>query len=110
MLGFSVTYERWDEESLECGDTDDRGYVVENVSLRDALREFDSRGLQVEPSSWPYDPACPYGWFTADNTNDGTREFYEQGIQESRSLHLPRDITTSTRRRIARLLGVRVGR
>lgn len=107
--GFSVTYERWNQEALEAGDTDDRGFVVENVSLRDAIRI----GLEYPHPKWcgacePNDSRPEYvSWLTFHKWNDGTAEYYRTGVEESRSLHFPDDITETTRCRIARLFGVK---
>lgn len=96
---FSVTYEVVTPESAEDGDTAERGFVVEDVSLRDALDEFDCGA--IEPSSWPVDFNWQHTWYTE---RDG-RIDYLTGAVETRSFHLPKDLTPSTRRRIARLLG-----
>jgi hypothetical protein len=100
--GFSVTYEIVTPESAEECDAAERGFVCENVSLREALAEIDGAS---EASEWPFDGRND-AWFT--NYEYGTD--YATGAQESRSLHMPRNLTPATRRRIARLLGVRVGR
>jgi hypothetical protein len=105
MKKFSVTFERWDDEAIEAGDTDDRGFVIENVSLRDAIQ----LGLEYRCPSWA--GACEASdsrqeqarWLTFYNWNDGTREFYETGIVEQRSLHIPDKVTPSSRRRICRM-------
>jgi hypothetical protein len=109
MKKFSVTFERWDEESVEIGDTDDRGFVIENVSLREAMQS----GLDYRFPSWA--GACEANdsrhenarWLTFDNWNEGTRERIETGIIEQRSLHIPDNVTPSSRKRIARLFGAR---
>lgn len=107
MTGFSVTFERYlphaDEEDV-C-DADERGFVIENVSLRDALRlglEFrdPSWAGYCEPDSYP---AHNVRWLTFFNWNAGTREEIEQGVKEARSLHFPDTLTESSRRRVARL-------
>lgn len=91
--GFSVTYERWDEEALEVGDTDDRGYVVRDVSLRAAIAETGRHAAEAD--EWPiYTP----------------RGFYWFGVQEDRALHIPDWVTDSSRRRIARVLGLKTTR
>lgn len=109
MPKFNVTYERWDEEALEAGDTDDRGFVVEDVPLREAM----SSGLEYarpsfagycEPSDSRIEDAR---WLTFVKWNDCTRENIEQGIDEQRALHFPENLTASSRRRVARLFGVR---
>ena len=102
---FSVTYERWDEAATEAGDTDDRGFVIEGVSLRDALR----LGLEYRDPSWA--GACEASasnhraarWLTFYDWNEGTRERIETGIVEQRSLHIPDSVTPSSRKRIAAL-------
>lgn len=102
---FSVTYERWDEAATEAGDTDDRGFVIEDVSLRDACR----LGLEYREPSWsgacePSDSRVDCArWLTFYQWNDCTRDQIERGISESRSLHFPDSLTPSSRRRIARL-------
>lgn len=109
MTGFSVTFERYfphaDEDDI-C-DADERGFVIEDVSLRDAM----SLGLEYREPSWAgacepdsY-PANGVRWLTFDKWNDCTRENLERGISESRSLHFPAKITESSRRRICRLFG-----
>lgn len=102
MPKFSVTYERWDEAAREAGQTDDLGFVVQDVGLREAIDELG--GCANGSSCYPMQAG---DWFHNDEYNHGTREYFEQGVEESRSLHVPRDITTSSQRRIARLLGVR---
>lgn len=105
MAKFSVTFERWNEAATEAGETDDRGFVIENVSLRDAIR----LGLEYRCPS--HAGACEASdsnhanarWLTFYKWNDCTRENLETGIEETRSLHFPDQITASTRRRIARL-------
>lgn len=108
MAGFSVTYEQWTHDDVEAGDTDKRGFVIENVSLRDALR----LGLEYRDPSWAgaceadcY-PARNVRWLTFYDWNDGTRDRIEHGIHEQRSLHFPESLTVSSRGRICRLFGV----
>ncbi len=100
--GFSVTFETITPESAEHGDIEESGFIIENVSLRDALSDFQCHGCYVEADSTPVrNPR----WFTAYETNDGTRDYYEQGITENRSLHIPDHITEASRLRIARQNG-----
>ncbi len=107
IRGFSVTFEQYfsHDDGQEVCDADDRGFVVENVSLREAMRS----GLEYarpewcgycEPDSYP-----PRGvrWLTFQNWNEGTRDQIERGISETRSLHLPETLTESSRMRICRL-------
>ncbi len=112
MLGFSVTFERYfphDEHDDIC-EPDERGFVIENVSLRDAIRfglEYRDPSFagHCEPDSFP-----PRGvrWLAFDCWNDCTREQIEQGISESRSLHIPDSVSEASRNRICRLFGVRI--
>lgn len=101
---FAVTFERVTAESAELGDAESRGYVLHNATLRDAIEAL--QGAYCEPDSWPISLANPPRWFTAYRTNEGTRDYYDAGVEESRSLHLPRNITPSSAIRIARLLGI----
>lgn len=106
---FAVSYERWNEDALNAGDTDDRGMVVENVSLTDAIR----LGLEVRDPSWINTPEAneyPIRWLTFSDWNGGTRDYYESGVEESRSLHIPDEVSDSSRRRICRLFGLQVRR
>jgi hypothetical protein len=105
MKQFSVTFERWSYEDIELGDTDDRGFIIENVSLRDAIQ----LGLEYRDPSWA--GACESDcsnhnltrWLTFYQWNEGTREQIKTGITEQRSLHLPNNITPASRRRIVNL-------
>ena len=107
MAKFSVTYEIVTEESAAEGDAAERGYEVEDGTLREAVRAlFGTRtnlvdGIEsISTDSWPCrDPR----WITVTNGME-----FETGDNESRSLHLPRELTRATRRRIARLCGVKL--
>lgn len=104
VTGFNVTFERWDEVSVEAGDTDDRGFVIEDVSLTDAVR----LGLEARYPSWctlpePSDSRISHArWLTFG----GYEETWRSGVEESRSLHIPESVTPSSRKRIARLFGL----
>lgn len=110
--GFSVTFERYlphDPEEDVC-EPDERGFVVEGVSFRDALQQFSGCGFADyatadDADEWPIQAPR---WFTLHKWNDGTHEYFCEGITEDRSLHLPDSITPASRRRIARLLGLTV--
>lgn len=90
MNKFNVTYEIVTPKSAEQGDVAARGFIVEDVSLREALRECDPT---QDSGSW-FDEV------------DG-RTNYRTGAVETRSLHPPRSITKASYRRLARLLGAR---
>lgn len=99
--GFSVTFDVVTPESAEQGDVADSGFVVDGVSLRDAIAAL--QGAQVAPSCEPFNPNYRYTWFYTMDAEVN----YRTGAEETRALHLPTNLTPSTRRRIARLLGVR---
>jgi hypothetical protein len=107
MKRFSVTFERFlpHADEADVCEADESGFEAEAVSLRDAIEYAGGLHASYEANEWPL--RAPR-WFTNYNFNDGTREYYEQGITESRSLHIPDNVTDSSRRRIARLLGVKV--
>jgi len=99
--GFSVTYERFfpHEEDEDICEADESGFVIENVSLRDAIRETscyasDANEYPIESPRW-FDF---YEW-----SHD-----YASGTIEDRALHVPNHVTPASRRRIARLLHLRV--
>jgi hypothetical protein len=98
---FSVTFDTVTPESAEDGEVADGGFIVEDVSLREAVEAIGSYAPQ--PSCYPFDGG-QHAWFS----HDGYDEDHRTGKRESRSLHVPRDLTPSTRRRIARLLGVKL--
>ena len=109
MYGFNVTYEIVTQESAEQGDSADSGFIAENVPLREAIDLFQQcrtsrcgSGDGIEADEFPI--RAPRG-FTCYNGME-----YETGDYESRSLHIPDSVTDASRRRIARLLGLRVPR
>jgi hypothetical protein len=98
MNKFSVTYELVNE--AEAGDTDRRGFIAESLTLREAMGILG--GSADEADSRPVTRANPPRWFTLYRGQD-----LLTGDYESRSLHIPDNVTPSSRLRIARLLGVR---
>jgi hypothetical protein len=107
--GFSVTFERYftHDEGEDICEPDEIGFVIEDVSLRDAVQ----LGLEYRQPSYsgPCEPNCypprDVRWLSFYCWNDCTREQLEQGISESRSLHIPEHITESSRLRICKLFG-----
>ena len=101
-MQFNVTYERYTPESLEHGDAESRGYLVESVGLREAL-EY----IRDEPSSrCSLDCVAPSASWA-----DGTRWInwyysadYETGEALTLALHFPPTITTASKARLIRLL------
>jgi hypothetical protein len=107
MLKFNVYYEIVTPESAEQGDVDERGEIATGLSLREAIAAVNETrtslvgGVEcIEASDSRVGDAR---WFTVTNGME-----FETGAVESRSLHIPDHVTPASRRRIARLLGVRV--
>lgn len=92
--GFSVTYEIVTQESAEYGDAAERGFHAENVSFRQAMSDIPQG--HIEANCYPIDGGVR--WFTSYGETDC------YGETESISLHLPDNITPSSRLRIARYL------
>ncbi len=106
MTLFDVTYEIVTPESAEDGEAEERGFIGEGLTLRDAVWEVQATrtnavdGVEcIECDSWP----CRRPrWITVNNGME-----FETGANESRSLHIPSTVTPASARRIARLIGVR---
>ena len=106
MVLFNVTYEIVTQESAEHGDSDESGFIIQGAGLRDALESVNGTRttrvdgvLAIETS----ESGSGFRWITICNGME-----YETGAHESRSLHIPDNVTPSSRRRIARMLGARV--
>lgn len=100
---FAVTYEVVTDESAEHGDAEERGYILENVSLRAAVVSVGNTrtdcvcGSSVEANcTYPGVPS----WITVQNGME-----FETGAYEARSLHIPDTVTPASAIRIARYLG-----
>lgn len=100
---FSVTYEIWNEESSEIGDTNERGYIAESVSLREAVQYvFETRTNRVDGITAIEANESPVEsprWVTVYNGME-----YLTGDYENRSIHFPENLTSATRCRIYRLI------
>ena len=77
MIAYSVTYENWDHESVEIGDTDDRGCISELE--QDDFRSMVSILQGTEPSWDPMPvigPDFPHSclWFSQYEKNFVTGE------------------------------------
>lgn len=106
---WSVSYEIWDEESREIGETDDKGFIVEDTTLSWALHylgvSIDIYGQVVSPSLIFCNAIPPY--ICAEKFNEGTRAEIEQGLDEQRHLHIPHEMKPESIRRLCKLLNVR---
>lgn len=92
---FDVTYETITPESAEEGEVESRGFIGENMRLRDA---FEAMGRYVIEDCGD--------WFRNSEYGHGTRDYYENAREESRSLHPPRNITPASYQRLKRLFAV----
>lgn len=103
---FTVTYDIVTPESAENGNTEENGFIAERVPLREAIdlvtgtrtRYVDGAEC-VECDEYPV--RAPRSVVIVNGME------FLTGAQESRSLHMPENITPASRLRIARLLGVR---
>lgn len=105
-MQFCVSYEIVTSESAENGEAEERGVIDEGLTLREAIKEVQRTrtnlvdGIEsVSTDSWPVKVVR---WITVHNSAE-----YETGARESRTLHLPDNVTPASSRRIARLLGIR---
>ena len=96
---FDVTYETWDDESLESGD---KGFISRNERLRDAVSELmqsspftDTR--EIATNCWPDNGTST--WITVYNGTD-----WETGETTNKSLHRPDGISNASWRRIVKLI------
>lgn len=101
MQDFQITYEVVTEFSAEHGEAEELGYVLEDVTLREALDWIDDELGNYSPNGYVEANCYPVidpRWFT----------FYcnqENGVAWRFSLHLPSTLTEATRQRIARHIG-----
>lgn len=101
---FSITYETWTDEDVEAGDTDNKGFYLQDLSFSEAwgyLRNLGAHGAHCEADSYPISLKHPPRWFTFDNVEEN----YTTGEVTSYALHVPPKVTPSSRMRIARALG-----
>jgi hypothetical protein len=83
----SKTYETWDEDALEAGETDDSGFEYKDqpMSLTELLREFEELG-SFEPSEIPTPPNWRPGmriWFSSRDSDVN----YRTGERTEYALH-----------------------
>ncbi len=105
LAEFSVSFETYTNESVENGDADERGYLLERVRFREAVSVF--RDLDA----FDYVEGNGDGrWFTAYQGIDAPLYFDSKDtVGETRSLYVPDWVTLSSRKWIARVLGAGVG-
>ena len=84
MINYAETYEIYTPESTESGDADERGFIWEETS--DDFRTMVDLLAHAEPSASVLTPS-KHIWFTNTEYGHGTRDYYEKGIEETRSYH-----------------------
>lgn len=90
---FSVTYDIVTPESAECGDYEESGFVLESGTFRDAWSELGDYAT--------YASAVDRIIINSEYHID-----YATGAEESRTLHIPREISEASVRRLFRAVGV----
>lgn len=101
---FSITYETVTPESAEHGEAEAQGFYLEGVSFAEAmsyLRNLGAIGCYCEADSYPVSTSCPPRWFTFYDVDTN----YATGEATSYALHIPNNVTPSSRMRIARAVG-----
>lgn len=100
---WSVTYETWDDEARELGETNDKGWVEDACSFREAVNAAGGVSAEYHPDGYPATPR-DVRWLV---NHDFCQSFLTSETEE-RHLHIPDHITPSSRARVLRLLGVRI--
>jgi hypothetical protein len=102
---FDVSYDIVTPESAEHGDVDERGFISQGETLREAIKLVHrTRTNKVDGCNVEADTTRGnrYRWVTVSNGAE-----FETGAHETRYLHIPLHVTHASARRIARLAGVR---
>jgi hypothetical protein len=78
---YSITFQSWDEESLEIGETDDKGYEVEETT--------DTIGEILYEANTTYGIYMPVSFGYWESTEpEENRDFFEKGIRKYYALHI----------------------
>lgn len=78
---YSITFESWDEDSLEMGQTDERGFEVEQT--------IDTIGDILYEANTTYGIYMPVSFGTWESTEpQEDRDFFEKGIRKYYALHI----------------------
>lgn len=103
IMRFNVTYQLISPESAEDGDCAESGFICQDMGLRDAMAAlFETRtshcgGVEsIETDEWPVRRPR---WISVSNGAE-----FQTGWQESRSLHLPANITAASAIRVYNLI------
>lgn len=106
MASFAVTFDIVTQESAENGDCEESGFIDSDLTLRAAICAVQATRTNrvdgvsaIESDEWPM---CAPRSVTVTNGME-----WHTGACESRTLHMPDNLSPATRRRICRLVGVR---
>ena len=94
MVKFDVTFERITEKSAENGDFEETSFELANVTLREAIDFLRWRGGHVEADRYPVRAPRCFTWYCEPD--------YQTKDVTNYALHLPANITESSRQRLAR--------
>lgn len=103
LFKVSKTYETWNEEAYEAGETDDKGWIYEDeeFTLSELIREITDNGI-IGTSNYPVNMAnIGFTWLS---TIDG-HEDYIKGETTHYSLFL-HNISDRNKTRIFKLAGI----
>jgi len=81
---YSVTYSRWDEEALEAGDTDDKGFEIEDAEVEDLeelLSDVEGIANWVE---WSSSPPDGHSWIISEGDQDPSGEITNYALHIKR--------------------------
>lgn len=101
---FSITYEIVTDESAEHGEYEEAGFYLEDLSFSEAwsyLRNLGAMGCHCEADSYPISVKCPPSWLSFQDVETD----YTTGEVTSYALHIPDNVTPSSRIRIAKAFG-----
>ena len=99
---FNITYAIVTPESAEQGDYEEAGMEHEGLTLREAYDLMRWHGCAIEADCWPISKRHPPRWIVWEAEQD-----FCTGAYKERILHLPQNLTASSRIRIARLFGLK---
>lgn len=89
-MKYKVTkcYETWNQEAVDAGDTDDRGFVFQDqkMSLTELVNEIVNSHI-IGPSTWPLRKITDNIWLSSvdgdENYITGEKTFYSLHIKAS---------------------------
>ena len=94
MITFNVSYDVITPESAEQRDYAESGFAGEGVRLREAIELMGGVAYEAVDDS-----------FRNVEWGHGTAAYYREGRSETRTLHVPSNVTSASYERIRRLLG-----